>query len=500
MKKNREKKENLNRQIAGVMILLVVGTIFLCWLLNTCFLGAFYIQNKQKNMLQAYHTMNRLAREDNVYSQQSSLELERLAANDGISVMIIASDGSILISSAGRSQEMVEQLLTAVLTDGRQEGDVLESEDSYVIEKQTDSRMQEEYLVLWGVLDDGNMIMIRSAVEGIRESAALSNRFLIYVGLIAVLVAIIIAGRLSEYITSPLQRLTDISRRMAELDFDAKYLPQKKRNEIDLLGERMNEMSATLEHTIRDLKQANLELMQGMEQKEKNEEMRTEFISSVSHELKTPIALILGYGEGLQEGIAEDEESRKFYYDVIVDEAKKMERMVHELLALNQLESGGRHLQMEWFSLTDMIRGILSASSILMDQQQITAQLIAEEPVSIWADEFFTEQVVRNFISNAIHYAANEKQIVVRCDPTENGNIRLGVFNTGNAIPEEELPHIWEKFYKGDKARTREYGGSGIGLSVVKAVMESFQKPYGVKNYDNGVEFWCEFDHSYKKS
>ena len=105
------------------------------------------------------------------------------------------------------------------------------------------------------------------------------------------------------------------------------------------------------------------------------------------------------------------------------------------------------------------------------------------------------QQVVSNFISNAIHYASAEKQIVVRCAPTEDGNIRFSVFNTGKAIPEEDLPHIWEKFYKGDKARTREYGGSGIGLSVVKAVMESFNKPYGVKNYDNGVEFWCEFDH-----
>ena len=494
MRRQREKKQSLNRQIAGVMILLVVGMIFLCWLLNTCFLGAFYIRNKQQSMLQAYETMNRLARDDSIYSQQSSLELERLSANDGISVMIIASDGTILISSAGRSEEMVEQLLAAIMTGGNQ-GDVLDSDESYVIERQTDTRMKEEYLVLWGVLDNGNMIMIRSAVEGIRESAALSNRFLLYVGLIAVLVAIIVASKLTDYITSPLQRLTDISRRMAELDFNARYTPQARRNEIDLLGEHMNEMSSTLESAIRELKQANLELMQGMEQKEKNEQVRTEFIANVSHELKTPIALILGYGEGLQEGIAEDEESRRFYYDVIVDEAKKMERMVHELLALNQLESGGRQLQMEWFSLTDMIQGILSASSILLEQQGITVQLIAEEPVNIWADEFFAEQVVSNFISNAIHYAAGEKQIVIRCDPVESGNIRLGVFNTGKPIPEEDISHIWEKFYKGDKAHTREYGGSGIGLSVVKAVMDSFQKPYGVKNYDNGVEFWCEFDH-----
>ena len=489
------RKGILNRQIAGVMILLVVGTLLLCWLLNTCFLGSFYIRNKQKSMQHAYDTINQMSMDNGTYSASSALTMERLAASDGLSVMIIASDGSVLMSSVGDSQEMVQQLLSAIFGGTQDEKNILDTEDSYFIERRTDNRMQEEYLVLWGTLDDGNMIMIRSALESIRESAALSNQFLFFVGLMAIVIAIVVAGKLSSYIMRPLQKLTDISRRMTELDFNARYLPQERKNEIDFLGERMNEMSSTLENTIRELKQANLELQQGMEQKEKNEAVRKDFISSVSHELKTPIALILGYGEGLQEGIAEDEESRKFYYDVIVDEAKKMERLVHELLALNQLESGGRQLQMEWFNLMDLVRGILSASSILIEQNGIHVQIEAEEPVNIWADEFFTEQVVSNFISNAIHYASAEKQIVVRCAPTEDGNIRFSVFNTGKAIPEEALPHIWEKFYKGDKARTREYGGSGIGLSVVKAVMESFNKPYGVKNYDNGVEFWCEFDH-----
>ena len=487
------RKGILNRQIAGVMILLVVGTLLLCWLLNTCFLGSFYIRNKQKSMQHAYDTINQMSMDNGTYSASSALTMERLAASDGLSVMIIASDGSVLMSSVGDSQEMVQQLLSAIFGGTQDEKNILDTEDSYFIERRTDNRMQEEYLVLWGTLDDGNMIMIRSALESIRESAALSNQFLFFVGLMAIVIAIVVAGKLSSYIMRPLQKLTDISRRMT--DFNARYLPQERKNEIDFLGERMNEMSSTLENTIRELKQANLELQQGMEQKEKNEAVRKDFISSVSHELKTPIALILGYGEGLQEGIAEDEESRKFYYDVIVDEAKKMERLVHELLALNQLESGGRQLQMEWFNLMDLVRGILSASSILIEQNGIHVQIEAEEPVNIWADEFFTEQVVSNFISNAIHYASAEKQIVVRCAPTEDGNIRFSVFNTGKAIPEEDLPHIWEKFYKGDKARTREYGGSGIGLSVVKAVMESFNKPYGVKNYDNGVEFWCEFDH-----
>ncbi len=474
------KKENLNRQIAGVMVALVVGIVSLCLILNTCFLGSYYISNKQKSMRQAYNTLNELAEKGIAYDQEGQIQMERMAASEGLSFMVISSDAAIVMSSMGDSADVVHLFLSNLINSGNDEGEVLESNSNYMIQRLTDSRMQEEYLVLMGTLDDGNMVMIRSAVEGIRESASVANRFLLYVGLLAVFVTILIAEKLSGLITRPLKRLTDISKKMTELDFNARYVPQKNRNEIDVLGERMNEMSSTLEQTIKDLKQANLELQQGMEQKEKNEAMRTEFISNVSHELKTPIALILGYGEGLQEGIASDNESRMEYYDVIVDEARKMERLVQELLALNKLESGGRKLEMERFDLMKLIQGVVSSSALLLEQKGVEVRIMPKGEVYIWADEFFTEQVVNNYISNAIHYVDGEKKIMIRCDATDHGTVRLGVFNTGQPIPEDAVPHLWDKFYKVDKARTREYGGSGIGLSIVKAVMDSFHKPYGV--------------------
>ncbi len=117
------------------------------------------------------------------------------------------------------------------------------------------------------------------------------------------------------------------------------------------------------------------------------------------------------------------------------------------------------------------------------------------EPIYVWADEYKTEEVFMNYFSNAINYALNEKIIDVKLHKTEN-KVRISVFNTGNPIPEESLTHLWEKFYKVDKARTREYGGSGIGLSIVKAIMISMNQAYGVRNYDNGVEFWFELEQA----
>ena len=135
----------------------------------------------------------------------------------------------------------------------------------------------------------------------------------------------------------------------------------------------------------------------------------------------------------------------------------------------------------------------MASCDILIQQAEAKVNFVSEDLIYVWADEFKTEQVVRNYLTNAIHHVENEKRIEVKIQK-ENGKVRVSVFNSGKPIPEEDLPKLWDKFYKVDKAHTREYGGNGIGLSIVKAIMESFHQQYGVKNFDNGVEFWFELD------
>ena len=221
--------------------------------------------------------------------------------------------------------------------------------------------------------------------------------------------------------------------------------------------------------------------------------MRKEFIANVSHELKTPIALIQGYAEGLQEGMGEEKESRDYYCDVIVDEANKMNKMVKQLLTLSSLESGNDKPVMDRFNLTELVRGVVNASKILLEQNEIQVDFDAQTPVYVWADEFKIEEVFMNFFSNAVNHCEDDKIIEVKMEQ-KDGKVRVSVFNTGKPIPEDSIHHIWEKFYKVDKARTREYGGSGVGLSIVKAIMESMNQQFGVNNYNNGVEFWFELE------
>ena len=200
-----------------------------------------------------------------------------------------------------------------------------------------------------------------------------------------------------------------------------------------------------------------------------------------------------GYAEGLKENISDDPESREFYCDVIMDEAAKMNKLVKNLLTLNQLESGRDEVTMERFDVVSLIRGVLQSMDIMIQQKEAKVNFEASDPVYVWADEFKIEEVVTNYTSNALNHLNGEKEIEIRVLP-EDDRVRVTVFNTGTPIPEEDIPKLWNKFYKVDKARTREYGGSGIGLSIVKAIMESLHQQYGVQNYDNGVEFWFTLD------
>lgn len=500
MKTGKRKKEgnlypgSLTRKIAAIIISLVAGALILCWVLNNTFLEKYYVLNKQNTLLEGFLQIDSASENGKLSSGEFDVDFDNLCANGNITVMIISPDGTIVRSSVNNTQKMWREFMDIIFEGQERDTSVLTQSDNYMMLMQRDAQLSSEYLVLYGALSNGNLILMRSALESIRESVKISNRFLGVVGICSIIISAAAIVFASREITMPLLELTDISKRMAGLDFEAKYQPKAKRkNEIDELGEHMNELSHTLERTISELKSANNQLQLDIEQKTRIDEMRREFLSNVSHELKTPLALIQGYAEGLKECINEDAQSRDFYCEVIMDEADKMNRMVKKILTLNQLESGGEAITMERFDLTELIQGVVNASYILLGQKGIKLTFSEDGPLYVWADEFKVEEVVTNYLSNAIHYAEGEKRIDISCRQLE-GKVRVCVFNTGTPIPEAELENIWMKFYKVDKARTREYGGSGIGLSIVKAIMDSFHQKCGVENYRDGVEFWFELE------
>ncbi len=484
------KKHSLTRQITSIVSILVAGAILLCWVLNTTLLPRYYMHNKKHVLMENYETISNASEQDKLESDEFTVTFDNLCSNGNIMTLILQPDGKVLRSSVNDLDTLRGELWNVLLHTDDME--VLYSNDQYQLLLKNDTRLDSEYLVLVGVLENGDMILMRTAVESIRESAAISNRFLLFVGAAAIVSSLLVAFFTTRHITKPLQQLTDISKRMVDLDFNAKYESNRSNSyEVEELGNHINRLSENLERTISELKTANVELQDDIEKKIQIDEMRKEFLSNVSHELKTPLALIQGYAEGLQECINDDAESREFYCDVIIDEADKMNRMVKKLLTLNQLEFGNDQVVMERFDMTELIRGVANSTKILMEQKGIRLELENLEEAWVWGDEFKVEEVITNYMSNAINHADGEKVIRVFYTRSED-KLRVSVFNTGQPIPEDDIDKIWVKFYKVDKARTREYGGSGIGLSIVKAIMDSFHQQCGVINHEDGVEFWME--------
>ena len=224
--------------------------------------------------------------------------------------------------------------------------------------------------------------------------------------------------------------------------------------------------------------------------------MRNQFISDVSHELKTPIALIQGYAEGLNDGIVEDEESKKYYIEVILDEANKMSNLTKDLLDLSRLEYGKEELKYEDFSITELAQSTMKKNELLFKEKEIQFELISQKDYIVKADYSRIEQVLTNYISNAIKNIDGDKKVICTISENTNGKIHISVFNTGGHINDEDIPRLWTRFYKVDASRNRSVGGTGIGLSLVKAIMTQHHNDFGVKNVDDGVEFWFELDKS----
>lgn len=477
-------KRTIKGQLTAVYIGLIALALILIAVITSFFLDDYYTYHKTNMIEDAYEVLN----DEENFSSGFSNEILEMSLKSNLSIAVTDPSFELITSTTRDARSMAIRLLGYYTGWYKDELNILEKTDFYVLQQSRDNMVNIEYLEMWGILDSGNCFIIRTPLESITESVQLARIFIIVVGLLVSILSIGVIWLFARKFTQPITELTEISKRMTDLDFEVKY-KGKSSNEIDVLGENFNRMSKELEMTISELKGANVELQKDIEKKTQIDEMRIEFLNNVSHELKTPIALIQGYAEGLKDNISEDQESRDFYCDVILDEAAKMNQMVKKLLTLNQLEFGNEQVVMEHFDLVTLVRGVLQSSEILIQQKQATILFEREEPVYVWADEFKVEEVITNYLTNALNHLKYDKKIEIRIQE-ENGIVKTSVFNTGDPIPSEELDKIWIKFYKVDKARTREYGGSGIGLSIVKAITESMNQQCGVKNYDNGVAFW----------
>ena len=472
----------------------VIAIIVLCLVaINSIVLESFYLYTKTRNVKLVYQKINNYynSNKNNINIEE---ELKRIAFNNNFDIFIETNE-NIIIFNTNKDIYSTLDVITSAKNQSNQ-NNIIYEEDNIKITRINDQYNSISYILLSGQLDNGYYLYISMPAVPIEESVEISNQALIIIGLIILLISSFIASYISKKFTSPIVELNDITNKMAKLDFSQKYRIADADDEINELGKNINTMSDKLESTIKQLRENNVELEKDIEEKSKIDEMRKQFISDVSHELKTPIALIQGYAEGLIENVNTDDESRKFYAEVILDESNKMDTLVKQLLELIKLEYGKREFNNKEFDIVELINEVIRKCKVMIEEKNIKIDFNENQKVMVNADDFYIEQVITNYFTNAIKHAIeinNEKKIEIKIEKKEE-KIRVSIFNTGNNIKEENLNKIWGRFYKEDTSRNRTDGGTGIGLALVKAIMNNYKNSYGVINKENGVEFYFELD------
>ncbi len=491
---------SLRMKITLIILLIISVLLLSIGLLNNFGLRWFYQNEKVSEIKEAYlkidnevmkigssgqHIIDESTEESVINDSLKSIILDYSNKYNITIALVDSFTNKAIYSSAREGDGLISRIQDGFI--GNQNQDILYRNNNYTIILHK-TMQNTSFIEGFGYCSDNQtMVIMSTPVASLKESVSISNRFLIYMAIIGFIITVILTFIIAKMITYPILELAEISNKMGKLDFTAKYIGNRS-DEIQTLGLNMNYMSDRLKKAIDELQEANELLKEDIKRKEAIDEMRKDFIANVSHELKTPIALIQGYAEGLNEGLCEDEESRKYYTEVILDESEKMNKMVKQLLTLSSLESGNSILHKENFNLTSLIESVLGSISILIGEKNVNIEFDSDKEIFLNADEFKIEEVVTNYISNSIHHVSDSGEIKINVSD-DGENITFSVYNTGNPIPEKDLNNIWEKFFKVDKAHSRAYGGSGIGLSIVKAIVEAHNGTVAVRNILDGVEF-----------
>ena len=494
MKKIREALKSVRVKLFITLSFVILLIILFLIIVNNVVFGQFYLFSKTRALKSVYITVN------NYYNSSVDIdiesELEKISVQNNFDILIknnqnvsIYTSNKDFFSTLGQMNAMSNGLYDNT-------GEIIEQNEDMTIRRIKDTKNGITYILLSGVLDNGYLLYVRIPITSIQESVKISNNFLYLMAGFAILIAAVIVSFVSRKFADPISELNAIAKKMANLDFSHKYRITGADDEINNLGKSINAMSDKLEKTIKQLRDTNIELEKDIEEKSKIDEMRKSFISDVSHELKTPIALIQGYSEGLLENVNTDEESRKFYAEVILDETNKMDKLVKQLLELMKLEYGKREFKDTKFNVVEVEKEVVRKSKVMLEEKQVNVQIKYSGEIMVLADDFYIEQVITNYLTNAIKHVEEIQGLkeisIENVVDVEKNKVRVKVFNTRKNIKEEDITRIWNRFYKVDESRNRKDGGTGIGLSFVRAIMNNYGNQYGVMNKENGVEFYIE--------
>lgn len=389
------------------------------------------------------------------------------------------------------------------LYSGESFGDMNESVGTGEVEKTMDWVMEEVVLDKFSYTEDGNsyvryMVLLKNGdmlrlwlpSSQVERNADVAAILLTAFALIAGCATLVLIVFFTRNFSHPVAEMADMAESMANLDF-SKKCKHYRQTDVQNLGKHINVLSESLSETLDELKDKNVKLTEELEHSALIDESRKSFIANVSHELKTPIAIIRGYAEGLRLGINSDPEGIEEYCDIILEESEKMNHIVMDLLNLERIESGSYVPMLEELNLSLMVERQVAAFAMMFEEQDINVKNLVPEGLMVRSDEKTILLVLQNFLSNALSNIGGKKIVQITCEDMGE-NYRVSVYNSGEPISDRDIDKIWYSFYKSDKKRKNEDFHFGLGLPIVKATQKRLEKECGVVNEHGGVRFWFD--------
>ncbi|HAT4132844.1 HAMP domain-containing histidine kinase [Clostridium perfringens] len=478
----------------GIIIFLTLFTM----IFQITFFQEFYYKRKSNDLSNAVLKFRALYSYDikNTDSLYRALSLFELENNAKIGIYSIDSTPKYVPDPANKNSEAVD-LLNDIFNELYSDQDfakTLLNSNSGVTTEFKSRKYSTKYIVYMVPFSlnskNDSIIIAITSFQAIEEASALIKDFYKYIILIVIVIGLILSYVFSNLISKPLVKLNKSAKKMSAMDFSEKCDIERE-DEIGNLAKTLNFLSKNLSNALDDLKIKNKKLEEDIEKERELEKLRKDFIAGASHELKTPIGIISGYAEGIKDGIV-DHKDQGVYLDIIIDEAEKMNKLVMDMLELSKLEAGKIDLHIIDFSLTELTEEVLVKNSVEINKNNLTVikNYSPTNDLYVQGDDFKIEQVLTNFVTNAIKYSEPNNQIIIDIKPVEEDKIYFSIENTGAHIPDSDINKIWTQFYRGDTSRNRGSRSTGLGLSIVKNLLQAHESEFGVMNTENGVKFY----------
>ena len=464
--------------LLGFTVILLV----MLWFLQIAYLDSFYKMIKTAEAKKASHEVIEMV-SANQGKEDLTDEIDDIASSNNLSILITDTDGKSLYNaeyipnSSIKSipQDLFNQYYKLASENGGSAKIDFEGGINKTFSEKRDERFVEKHkpepgesVIYFTIVDSGSakyVVLIHSVLTPIDATVNTLKIQLVCISLVMVLLSLGIALLLSKQVSKSMIKVSESAKQLAAGNYSVEFAGRDYKE--------ITELSNTLNLAAKEL--------------EKTENLRRELIANVSHDLRTPLTMIIAYSEVMRDLPGENSPEN---IQVVIDESKRLTNLVNDMLDISKLQAGVLVKNATLFNLTNSIQSVLERYNKLKEQDGYNINFEYDREVMVCADEFKIYQVLYNLVNNAINYTGNDKSVTVR--QIVNGNqVKIEVSDSGDGIAEEELPYVWDRYYKVDKTHKRAIAGTGLGLSIVKNILQLHDSRYGVESgLGKGSTFW----------